>query len=258
MQNMAANNIISFVASHAVVDIHYHKCFQIVISLGAPFDCTIDKQKHPALRGFLINQSITHSCAAQDTSVLVYFIDAESILGWQLREMLDGKPFVPIDALLTREELAEMIRQYGEARSVEELRHLANGLLEKILPSRKEARQGMTDNRMNEIIAYIDGHLDNPLALQDLANHIFLSPERIRHLFAQETGIPFSQYVLWKRMKLVLTEVLQQKMPIVNSAIQNGFTDQAHFARLFKRTFGVSAGLLLKNSRSVQFLAPVL
>jgi AraC-like DNA-binding protein len=40
------------------------------------------------------------------------------------------------------------------------------------------------------------------------------------------------------------------------ASIQNGFTDQAHFTRLFRRTFGVSAKDLLKNSRYVQFLTP--
>ena len=68
--------------------------------------------------------------------------------------------------------------------------------------------------------------------------------------------MPFSQYILWKRIKQVIFQVLQNGVPMATAAVQNGFTDQAHFARLFRRTFGVSAKQLLKNSRYVQFLTP--
>src|SRR5882757_9064173 len=257
MENIYSNNIISFVANHAIVDIHYHKCYQIVISLHTPFNCTIGKNKYQHLRGFLINQDITHSCEAENTDVLVYFIDAESYMGWQFREILDRNAFMAIDTILTEEELAELIQQYGRASSVEELRQMAGELLEKIVLSRGTPKNRVLDNRIIKIVDYIETHLDAPLALQDISHYIFLSPERIRHLFAQEIGIPFSQYVLWKRIKIVMTQVLKDKVPIVNSVIQNGFTDQAHFTRLFKRTFGVSAKRLLKNSRSVQFLTPI-
>ncbi|MES1161276.1 MAG: AraC family transcriptional regulator [Bacteroidota bacterium] len=256
-EDIYSNNIISFVANHSVVEVHYHKCYQIVISLNTPFNCTIDKNKYQHLRGFLINQDIRHSCAAENTDVLVYFIDAGSYMGWQMREILDGNAFMAIDTILTEEELAELIQQYDRVSSVDQLRQMAAGLLEKIVFSRGEPKTRVLDDRIIKIVDYIETHLDDPLSLQDIAHHIFLSPERIRHLFAQEIGIPFSQYVLWKRIKIVMTQVLKDKVPIVNSVMQNGFTDQAHFTRLFKRTFGVSATALLKNSRSVQFLTPI-
>ena len=258
MQRIQSNNIICFAATRAVVDIHYHTCFQIVISLDAPFNSMIDKKEYSNLRGFVVNQNITHSCRAENTGVLVYFIDAESWMGWQLKEMLDGRPFLAIDAILTDEDLTAACRQYGEASSVEDMRAIGNRLLEKVLPSTLGAEHRAIDTRIVQVIEYIEENLDNPLVLDDISHQIFLSPERIRHLFAQETGIPFSQYVLWKRIKLVLTQVLKDKVPIVNSAIQNGFTDQPHFARLFKRTFGISSKHLLKNSRFVQFLMPEL
>ncbi|HTI11497.1 MAG TPA: AraC family transcriptional regulator [Puia sp.] len=257
MENIYFSNIISFVANHSIVDIHYHKCYQIVITLHIPFNSIIDKNKYYHLKGFLVNQDITHSCEAENTDALIYFIDAESYMGWQLREILDGAPFMAIDSILGEEELTALIEQYGRASTVEELRQMAGGLLRKIVLSRGAPMNRVLDNRIIKIVDYIDAHLDDPLSLQDISQHIFLSPERIRHLFAQEIGIPFSQYVLWKRIKAVMTQVLKDKVPIVNSVIQNGFTDQAHFARLFKRTFGVSAKNLLKNSRSVQFLTPI-
>jgi AraC-like DNA-binding protein len=256
MEKVGSNNLISFVARHASVDIHYHQCLQVVVSLDAPFDSVIDGIGYSCMNGFLINQTITHSCKAENTEVLIFFIDAESYQGWQLKEMLDGRPFVPINSILTEQELNEIIAQYGRAAGLAELQQTADDLMAMILRPRQEPAGRNIDERVAKAIEYISLNLDNPLALADIAGQVFLSPERLRHLFAQETGIPFSQYVLWKRIKLVMTQVISDKLPMANAAIQNGFTDQAHFTRLFKRTFGVNAGSLLKNSRFVQFLTP--
>jgi len=259
MQPVSANNIISFVARHASVEIHYHQCFQLVVSLHAPFNCIIDGKSHQQLNGFLINQNITHSCKAEETEVLIYFIDAESYQGWQLKEILCGQAFVPIDTLLTGEELKETAGQYRRATTLAGMQETGEDLLGKIIPSRRRGSTGRDiDERIIKAIDYIDLNLDNPLALEHIAKQVFLSAERLRHLFAEETGIPFSQYILWKRIKGVLTQVIKGKYSLASAAIQNGFTDQPHFTRLFKRTFGVSAGNMLKNSRFVQFLTPEL
>jgi len=130
----------------------------------------------------------------------------------------------------------------------------ADDLLNRLLPGTFTQRP--IDDRIREALTYIDHRLDNPLVLDEVAGGVFLSAERFRHLFVQETGVSFSQYVLWKRIKQVIFQVLQQGLSMSTASIQNGFTDQAHFTRLFRRTFGVSAKQLLKNSRYVQFLSP--
>jgi len=232
--------MISFLARHSVVDVHYHQCFQVVVSLKNPIDSVIDGKAHQGLSGFFVNQYITHSCQAQDTEALVYFIDAESYQGWQLKNMLDGKPFIPIDAI--------------PAVTGTDMARFAEDLLNRLLPG--FSSQHTIDDRIRETLTYIDHRLGDRLLLDEVAGQVFLSAERFRHLFAQETGVPFSQYVLWKRIKQVIFQVLQHGLSMSTASIQNGFTDQAHFTRLFRRTFGVSAKQLLKNSRYVQFLTP--
>ncbi|HEV2480850.1 MAG TPA: AraC family transcriptional regulator [Puia sp.] len=258
MPDAALDHSIVFAARHAIVDVHYHQCFQIVISLYAPFDSTIDGQDYPQLTGFLINQGVTHSCDSRTTEVLVYFIDADSYQGWQFREMLNGNAFVPIEQLLTPEELDSAAREYRRTKDTADLRAAALTVMDRILPPTGVSLFRPMDDRLTTALAYIDANLDNPLALEDLAAQVFLSTERLRHLFASETGIPFSQYVLWRRIKGVLSQVVEDGASMATAAIHYGFTDQAHFTRLFKRTFGVSAKQLLKNSRFIQFVSPAL
>jgi AraC-like DNA-binding protein len=232
--------MISFVARHSVVDVHYHQCFQVVVSLRNVFDSVIDGNAYQGLSGFFVNQYIPHSCRAEDTEALVYFIDAESHRGRRLKEMLGGRPFLPIDTIPEVTD-TDMVR-------------FAEELIDRLVPV--SSSHPPMDDRIGEALTYIDDRLDSPLVLEEVAGRVFLSAERFRHLFAEETGVPFSQYVLWKRIKQVILQVLQHGLSMSTASIQNGFTDQAHFTRLFRRTFGVSAKQLLKNSRYVQFLTP--
>lgn len=252
------NHSIVFAARESIVDVHYHHCFQVVISLYTPFDSTIDGQEYAQLAGCLINQGIIHSCRSQETEVLVYFIDADSYQGWQFREMLNGSAFIPIEQLLTPDELHRTAEAYRRTKSAPDLRAAAQTLMDKILPAPQATHQPAMDVRITRALAYIDANLGDPLALEDIAAQVFLSSERLRHLFASETGVPFSQYVLWQRIKGVLNQVLNAGASMATAAIHHGFTDQAHFTRIFKRTFGVSAKQLLKNSRFIQFVSPAL
>jgi len=94
--------------------------------------------------------------------------------------------------------------------------------------------------------------------LEKIAHHIYLSPERTRHLFLEQIEIPFSQYILWKRIKGVLSATIKGNQTFFEASLQYGFTDQSHFNRFFKRMFGISATMILKNSRFVQFIYPEL
>jgi len=248
-----------------MVDVHYHQCFQVVVSLKNPIDSTIEGTLHRGLCGFFVNQYVPHSCRAEDSPALVYFIDAESYQGWQLKNMLDGRAFVAIEEIpeVTGKDMvrfsAELLEGWLSGTGLPGAGLSGTGLSETGLsgpglPGVAESRP--VDGRIAEALAYIDSRLDEPLVLEEVAGRVFLSTERLRHLFVQEMGVAFSQYVLWKRIKNVIFQVLQKGLPMSTAAVQSGFTDQAHFTRIFRRTFGVSAREVLKNSRYVQFLSP--
>ena len=118
--------------------------------------------------------------------------------------MLSGKPFLDIGSLLTKLQLQELTAQCNLTSSAAEMKKVADDLLEKIVPSPATQKSMLIDERIIRVIQYIDHHLDNPISLDDISKLIFLSPERARHLFVQQTGIPFSQYLLWKRKKKLL------------------------------------------------------
>lgn len=96
--------------------------------------------------------------------------------------------------------------------------------------------------RIDDALRSIDDLLpDGAVPLDAIARRAALSPERFRHLFAEEIGLPFRRYVLWRRLRLAAAELLAGR-DATTAAHAAGFADAAHFARTLKATFGITAG----------------
>ena len=63
-----------------------------------------------------------------------------------------------------------------------------------------EAGAEIPDLRVRKMIAYATSAIDRPLGLGEIANVAGLSPSRARHLFVEQTGLPFRTYLLWLRV----------------------------------------------------------
>jgi AraC-like DNA-binding protein len=247
-------NVISFVAHDAQVEVHKHHCFQILLGLSAPFSSHTGGELLVDRRALVINQNVAHACNGLGGSNLIFFIDAESRIGWQLRQMLDGQ------AILDLTEMWLEVRQHSPGMEEilawphEQRLALAEEALALVTADMQQA--STRDRRIEQAIEWVEQHLQEKIALPDVAMQIHLSPERTRHLFVQEAGVSFSQFLMWKRIKAAIVHAVRDGASLTEAAVNAGFADQAHFCRLFKRTFGVPAGGLLQNSRSIQFIHP--
>lgn len=99
------------------------------------------------------------------------------------------------------------------------------------------------DARVRTIVAWAREQLDNPVRLADAADLVGLSKARIRHLFVEQTGLPFKTYLLWLRLMKGL-EAFAAGASLTDAAHDAGFADSAHFSRTFRRMFGTTAAAL--------------
>lgn len=106
------------------------------------------------------------------------------------------------------------------------------------------------DPRIEAALARIEEAIPlGAVPLERVASSASLSPERFRHLFAEQLGVPFRRYVLWRRLRLAAAGLVAGQ-DVTTSAHEAGFADAAHFARTLKSTFGITAsesGLLRRN-----------
>lgn len=89
------------------------------------------------------------------------------------------------------------------------------------------------------LIYYIDEHLDEDLSLEKLAGAFFVSRYYIAHVFKEQAGLPVHQYILKKRMQASKEAILGGES-ISQIYSRFGFKDYSSFYRAFKREYGVS------------------
>lgn len=96
------------------------------------------------------------------------------------------------------------------------------------------------DHRVKMVIRFIEMNGDRQLSLNEIAQSINVSPWHLCRLFKTGTGTSVNQYLLGRRMQkakgLLETTCLRVK-EIMN---QVGIRDESHFARTFKKLYGVS------------------
>lgn len=95
------------------------------------------------------------------------------------------------------------------------------------------------NEKIGDIIHYINENLAGDLSLDTLAREFYSSKYHLSRQFKQNVGFTLHQYVLKKR--LIEARSRLQEGETVNAAfIQSGFNDYSNFSRSFREEFGAS------------------
>lgn len=106
-------------------------------------------------------------------------------------------------------------------------------------PVLREYRGGLSKHKLQQVIDYINGYLDQDLGLAELAAVVQMSPHYFCHLFKQSTGLTPHQYVIRTRVERAKALLLQGGA-IADIAYKVGFANQSHLNRHFKRLLGIT------------------
>lgn len=108
-----------------------------------------------------------------------------------------------------------------------------------VTEERKTALVGRKRLVVDEVFAYINAHLAEPLRLKDLAVHFYVSPEHLARQFKQRTGQTLHQYIVKARLGCC-RELLCNGVPLAAIWTQCGFSGYSSMLRSFKQEFGVT------------------
>jgi len=120
-----------------------------------------------------------------------------------------------------------------------------NQLLNQLLGTGYEPNMNI-DPRIASVMQVIQDDPAGNLSQEYLASSVGLSASRFRHLFRQQSDIPFRRYRLWRRIVSAM-ETLHKVDNLTYAAMEAGFTDSAHFNRCFRDTLGVNPSLVFRN-----------
>lgn len=100
-------------------------------------------------------------------------------------------------------------------------------------------RGGLAPSVLKRVKDYIESHLCETLPLDDLAARAALSKYHFVRAFKQSLGTTPHNYVLERRLVRAACMLETDNQSVIDIAGECGFADPAHFARVFRRKFGV-------------------
>lgn len=86
---------------------------------------------------------------------------------------------------------------------------------------------------------YIQAHYMEPIRLEDVANHVYLHPAYLSHIFKETLGIGFSDYVANCRLERAKYLLTHTNETIYGIARQVGYTEPRAFSKFFQKNVGV-------------------
>ena len=95
------------------------------------------------------------------------------------------------------------------------------------------------DTLYDNVIQYIESHLDADLSLDELSRVFFVSKYHISHIFKENFGISIHQYITKKRLSMCKDAILSNDN-ITKVYQMFGFKDYTSFFRAFKKEYGIS------------------
>ena len=148
--------------------------------------------------------------------------------------------------VLKEKQVAEALHTEGE----EGFRQLSE-LLRTAMAYRERNRSGYGDSTISRARAYLSQHFSDPnLMLQDVADQVHLSQSHFSTVFAQETGLTFTQYLTALRIGKAKELLEATEMRSSQIALEVGYNDSHYFSYLFKKNTGLTPSEYRRDVRS--------
>ncbi|MBQ3202449.1 MAG: helix-turn-helix transcriptional regulator [Clostridia bacterium] len=228
---------------HEHIEMHY------VFSGSAVFH--IDQELYEVQEGDLIiaNRNELHAgysiAVPYDASLLVF---DPSDLSWELGEKnLRFQSLIRGDTTVRRmmldifyawqqEELG--YRALCRAKVTELLVYLCRHYAVENLPAKDLLKRRRNLERLRPALEYIEQNYSERISVNQLAQLLCLSPDRLGHLFRDGVGQAPLQYINEIRLRKAMNLLKTEEYTVTEVAQTVGFFDYNHFGRLFRRRYG--------------------
>lgn len=211
---------------------HAHHAIQLTVGLDGAF--AFDAAGH-VVRGaaVAIAPDTSHTFELQGTVAHLFFEPDGRLGRAALAALFSKERVVVVRESLVADFRASLNPKLSDAALVE----LGRSFITRLSG---EAAPAPTDFRVQRMIAWAESRLGTAAGLKEAASAVGLSPGRARHVFVEQTGLPFRVFLLWRRLNKAL-QLYAARKPLTEAAHSAGFSDAAHLSRTFRRMFGVAA-----------------
>lgn len=253
------------------MDMHIHDCYELYYSISGGKQFLIDNRFYQIAPGdlFIINQYESHKLTQVDNQLherIVLSIHPEYTKRISTPETnLDAcfslrDPSFQHRLSLNREQQKRFLYLVNKITSAAgyahdiieqaafmELLAMINALSGTNEANRTEAAY-QYNRQVDDILAYINRNITQPITVTQLAEHFFLSDSYICRIFRQATGTTIGKYITARRISIAKA-LLNDGASVSEAFEKSGFGDYSSFFKAFTKAVGVSpkkyAGLTL-------------
>jgi AraC-like DNA-binding protein len=255
--------LFSYTQSEAANDnfqLHCHNYYELYYFIEGDVDYLVEgRQFHMAPHSMLLlTPNIFHGVKVNSTKPYTRFAlhFLPDILSMERRHLLLS-PFPSMEKHSGREIYypnTDDYRIYSFFESLIECSRLEPELLEELLPIYLEAllsqitvmsHAGQTaatsgsPDTLSKIIAYLNTHLTDTIALDYISEKFFISKHHLNKVFRKAIGTTVWDYLLHKRV-IYAQQLLINGHSAADAAIQSGFGDYSAFYRAYVKIIGHS------------------
>lgn len=223
---------------------HKHYALQISVSVKSNMTLTLKGENEILGKSFFINSKIEHKLISESNQLTI-LINPLSSIGHQFHLQFGKSNFKLLNENLS-DKLIETLNKFETSEiDFEKLCELISQVLSEYQCT-CESENHLDEQRIINAIKYMDANFEKVLSLEEVAEKCFLSPTRFLHLFKEKTNLTFRRYQLWN--KLIKSLPFLVKNSITETAYTFGFSDNSHYTRTFKETFGVTPKFLITKT----------
>lgn len=222
---------------------HGHHAIQIVVTLDECVAICGRDQEWRESGGVVVRSDAEHSFDGNGALGVMLFVDPESGEGaWltaSLRRDITLVAEARVDAI--RDEMRPFVDRPEDTADVAALvRRSVQALRPGAVPVRR------LDPRVTKVLDAIRASDDLRISLDQAARMAILSPTRFAHLFKDQVGLPFSRYMLWRKLTRAMVAIGSERT-IAAAAHAADFADAAHLTRTFYKMFGMAPSVLMQG-----------
>ena len=244
------------------MDMHIHDCYELYYSISGGKQFLIDNKFYDIEPGdlFIINQYESHKLTEVDShfheriviSIHPDYVKRLSTAETDLDFCFTHRPLGFTHRISLNKEQQNRFLYYidkitaaeGYAHDgLEQAAFLQLLVLINSVSSANGPDAGLSSYRysrqVEEILAYINQNISQPITTAQLAEHFYLSQSYICRIFKSATSTTINKYITARRISIAKA-LLDEGVSIAEAYERSGFTDYSNFFKAFTKAVGVS------------------
>lgn len=232
-----------FIGKNIKSAFHEHHFIAIILSFKEKFFISEESGQSSHYEVALIPKDVSYKLSTGSENYTVFIhVDPYSEIGLLLAQ--SGDQILRSERSNFAAVLNELHEWFLDPKSSNhQVQHFLQTVASQFL--KKETQKRKVDSRVLQCIEFIKTSEIEDMNLEKAADFVSLSSGRLYHLFKQETGITFRQFI--QHRKLVQSMIsLNKGHNFTEASHLGGFHDQPHFIKVFKKYFGIKPSKIKK------------